>query len=109
MFKTNKFNIGDLMKKNVILVNEARGAVLDEEAIAQAVDNGKIAAFGCDVYSREPFEVNHPYFKIKDKNNVILTPHCAWGSYEAREKCINIIAQNIDSFIDGKHLNRVDK
>ena len=98
-----------LMKKNVILVNEARGAVLDEEATAQAIEEGRIAAFGCDVYSREPFEDNHPYFRIKDRNNVILTPHCAWGSYEAREKCINIIAENIASLIDGKYLNRVDK
>ncbi len=98
-----------LMKKNVILVNEARGAVLDEAAVADAVENGKIGGFGCDVYSKEPFDKNHPYNRIKGKENVILTPHCAWGSYEARERCINIITENIDSFISGKTLNRVDK
>ena len=98
-----------LMKPNVILVNEARGAVLDEEAIAKAVEEGKIAGFGCDVYSTEPFGINHPFNRIKDYKNVILTPHAAWGSYESRERCINIIANNIDAFLKGESLNRVDK
>ena len=98
-----------LMKPSVILVNEARGAVLDEEAIAKAVEEGRIAAFGCDVYSSEPFGKAHPYNRIKGLENVILTPHAAWGSYEAREKCINIIADNISAFNEGKLLNRVDK
>lgn len=98
-----------LMKPNVILVNEARGAVLDENAVADAVEKRRISGFGCDVYSTEPFDENHPYNRIKDCDNVILTPHAAWGSYESRERCIRIIADNIDSFISGKSLNRVDK
>lgn len=98
-----------MMKPGVILVNEARGAVLDEAAVADGVENGKIAGFGCDVYSVEPFGPNHPYERIKGRSNVILTPHAAWGSYEARERCINIIAENITAFNEGKILNRVDK
>lgn len=98
-----------LMKPSVILVNEARGAVLDESATAKAVEEGRIAAFGCDVFTVEPFPKDHPYYKIKDMKNVILTPHAAWGSYEAREKCINVIADNIASFYQGNPLNRVDK
>lgn len=98
-----------IMKPEVILVNEARGAVLDENAVAKAVRESKIGAFGCDVYSEEPFKNNHPYFGIKEYNNVLLTPHAAWGSYEARERCINIIAENIISFTEGKMQNRVDK
>lgn len=98
-----------LMKPDVILVNEARGAVLDEAAVAKAIKEKKIAAFGCDVYSTEPFGKDHPYNDIMHMPNVILTPHAAWGSYEARERCINIIADNIDSFISQKTLNRVDK
>ena len=97
------------MKKDVILVNEARGAVLDEEAIANAVEEGRIAGFGCDVYSTEPFGNEHPFYRIKDRNNVILTPHCAWGSYEARVRCISIIAENIKAYREQKILNRVDK
>ena len=98
-----------LMKDSVILVNEARGAVLDEAAVADAVKNGRIAAFGCDVYSAEPFSENHPYTDIMQLPNVILTPHAAWASYEARERCISIIAENIKSFKEGNNLNRVDK
>ena len=99
----------NMMKPGVILVNEARGAVLDENAVADAVKSGKIGGFGCDVYSKEPFTTDHPYYQIKELENVILTPHCAWGSYESRERCINIIADNIRSFYEGKMLNRVDK
>ncbi|MBO7195898.1 MAG: hydroxyacid dehydrogenase [Clostridia bacterium] len=104
----NKSRI-DLMKPGVVIVNEARGAVTDEEAIATAIEENKIAAFGCDVYSTEPFDKSHPFNRIKDSKNVILTPHAAWGSYESRERCINIIAQNIVAFISGKIQNRVDK
>ncbi len=98
-----------LMKKDVIIVNMARGAVLDEDAVAEAVLEGKVGAFGCDVYSKEPFDLTHPYNKILSKKNVIFTPHCAWGSYEARERCINIIADNIKAFFSGKIQNRVEK
>ncbi len=96
------------MKKDVILVNEARGAVLDEEAVANAVVNGKIGGFGCDVYSSEPFDTAHPYNKILNLNNVILTPHAAWAAYESRMRCLNVISDNIASFISGDRLNRVD-
>ena len=97
-----------LMKKSVILVNEARGAILDEAAVAEAVKSGGIAAFGCDVYSREPFGADHPYSEIMNLDNVILTPHSAWASFEARTRCVEIISKNIASFINGNRLNRVD-
>lgn len=97
-----------LMKKNVILVNEARGAVVNENDVADAVLSGRISAYGCDVYSAEPFPKSHPYNKIKDLDNVILTPHAAWGAYEARERCIRIICDNVSSFVNGEKLNRVD-
>ncbi len=97
-----------LMKPSVIIVNEARGAVLVEEDIRDAVLEGKIGGFGCDVYSAEPFSKDHPYNDIMNKENVILTPHAAWGAYEARERCLNIIIENIKSFVRGKTQNRVD-
>jgi glycerate dehydrogenase len=97
-----------LMKDGVILVNEARGAVLSESAVAEAVLSGKIGGFGCDVYSTEPFGTNHPYNALLGRENVILTPHSAWGAYESRVRCIETISQNIKSFLEGKTLNRVD-
>ena len=97
-----------IMKNNVVLVNEARGAVVDEESVADAIKEGTIGAFGCDVYSAEPFGKEHPYTEIMNLPNVLLTPHAAWGAYEARERCVNVIANNIQSFLDKKSLNRVD-
>ena len=101
-------NMLDLMKKDAILVNAARGAVLDEQAVADAVREGRIGGFGCDVYSQEPFNEMHPYYEIMKLDNVLLTPHAAWGAYEARERCSSIIADNIISYIEGETLNRVD-
>ncbi len=93
------------MKRNVILYNAARGAVTDENAVARAVLDGKIGAFGCDVYSVEPFGEDHPFQLIKSLSNVCLTPHMAWGSYEARTRCISEILLNIDAFINGTKRN----
>lgn len=96
------------MKDGVILVNVARGAVVDENAIADAFKSGKLGGFGCDVYSVEPFGEGHPYYGIKDMDNVILTPHMAWGSYEARLRLCNEVKQNIIAFFEGSIKNRVD-
>ncbi len=97
------------MKNSVILVNEARGAVIDEAAVAKAVKSGRIGAFGSDVYSDEPFGESHPFYEIKDLDNVCLTPHAAWAAYESRLRCLNVICDNIEAFIAQKTLNRVDK
>ena len=96
------------MKKDVVLVNVSRGAVTDEEAIADAIINKRICAFGTDVYSVEPFPESHPFNKIKELPNVILTPHMAWGSYEARKRCLNEMILNIDAFFRNEIRNRVD-
>ncbi len=98
-----------LMKNSVVIVNEARGAVVVESDIRDAVLSGRIGGYGCDVYTTEPFPKDHPYSGIMNLKNVIFTPHAAWGAYEARERCLDIIIENIKSFFSGKTLNRVDK
>lgn len=97
-----------LMKDSAIIVNEARGAVVNEADIAWAITTGKLAAFGADVYSTEPFGADHPYYSIMTRPNVLLTPHAAWGAIEARERCLDVIASNIRAFFDGGIQNRVD-
>ena len=97
-----------LMKKDVIIANAARGAVTDERAIAEAVKEGRIGAFGSDVFSVEPFGEDHPFYEIKDYPNVCLTPHMAWGAYEARVRCLSEIVENIKSFQKGDTRSRVD-
>lgn len=98
-----------LMKPSVILYNAARGAVTDEKAVAKAIAENKIAAFGCDVYSVEPMSTEHPFYAIKELPNVCLTPHMAWASKEARERCLFEIIENIRAFQNGEKRNCVTK
>ncbi len=96
------------MKDGVIFINVARGAVTDEKAVADAVLSGKIGGFGCDVYSSEPFREDHPFFALRDLDNVILTPHMAWGSAESRRRCLDEVILNIRAFLSGERRCRVD-
>ena len=96
-----------LMKNTAILVNAARGAVTDENAVANAIENGVIGGFATDVYSVEPLEENSPLQRINGHKNVILTPHMAWGAYESRLRCMNEIAKNITAFFSGEMRNRI--
>lgn len=97
----------DLMKKNAIIVNVARGAIWDEEAVANAILENKIGGMGCDVFSVEPFCENHPFNKLLSLENVLLTPHMAWGSFESRTRCFNTVVSNIDAFLNGKEQNLI--
>ncbi len=96
-----------LMKNGAIVINVARGAVADEDALADAILEGRLGGLGVDVYSKEPFGEDHPFTEIAGLDNVILTPHMAWGSYEARVRCCEEIAFNIDAFLRGEKRNRV--
>ena len=96
------------MKQNAILINVARGAVTDEAAIAEAILAERLGGFGCDVYSTEPFGEAHPFHALLGHRRVCLTPHMAWGSYEARVRCLDTVAENIRVFLDGGLCNRVE-
>ena len=96
-----------MMKSDAILINVARGAVCDEEAIADAILENRLGGVGIDVYSKEPFGNDHAMARIAGRDNVILTPHMAWGSYEARVRCCEEIALNIESFIKAEKRNRI--
>lgn len=97
-----------MMKSDAVFINVARGAVADEEALVCAIEAGKLGAIGVDVYSTEPFPPDSPYARVASLDNVCLTPHMAWGAYEARVRCLNEIIQNIRTFFDGGIRNRVD-
>ena len=96
------------MKKDAIFINVARGLVADEEALAKAIEEDRIGGLGVDVFSVEPFGVDHPYTRILDRDNVILTPHTAWGASETRNRCLRIVADNIQVWKNGGRQNRVD-
>ena len=97
-----------MLKKDAIVINVARGAVTDEDALANAILTGKIAGLGVDVYSKEPFDKDHSFNKIKHLPNVLLTPHMAWGGYETRVRLLGEIKENIIYFCNGKNRCRVD-
>ena len=96
-----------LMKPDAIVVNVARGAVCDEAALCQAVLEGRLGGLGVDVYTKEPFPTDSPYSAVMHMDNVCLTPHMAWGAYEARSRCMEEICLNIEAFNRGEHRNRL--
>ena len=97
-----------LLRQGAIVINAARGAVVDETALAEAMRAGRLGGLGIDVYSSEPVAADSPYTALYGDPNVIFTPHMAWGAYEARVRCMEEIALNIEAFISGKMRSRVD-
>lgn len=96
------------MKRGMILVNVARGAVADEAALADALREGQIGGLGVDVYSAEPMPEDHPLFAVRELPNVCFTPHMAWGAVESRQRCVDEMAENIAAFCRGEIRCRVD-
>lgn len=92
------------MKKGAFLINTARGALVDEEALIEALDDGTVAGFATDVLVEEPFNMNHP---LMERENVVLTPHIAWGPQATRARLLQICADNLQAYLDGKSLNRL--
>jgi lactate dehydrogenase-like 2-hydroxyacid dehydrogenase len=84
------------MKKSAYLVNVGRGGIVNEIDLVEALNDGLIAGAALDVYEKEPIPAEHPYLsRLKDKNKLILSPHIAWTSREARKLLIEKIAENI--------------
>lgn len=97
-----------MLKPTAIVINVARGAITDESALAEAIREKRIGGLGTDVYSVEPFPKSHPFYAIKEFENVILTPHMAWGGYETRTRLLFEMVENMRAFLAGKIRNRVD-
>ena len=93
-----------LMKPSAILINTSRGPVVNEADVADALNQGRIAAFGADVVSIEPAKPDNPLLKAK---NCFLTPHIAWATKEARQRLIDICIENVKAFVKGKPKNVV--
>lgn len=91
-------NAFERMKQTAILINVGRGPIIDEQALADALNEGKIAAAGLDVLSQEPMSEENPLRFIKDSNKLIITPHIAWASIEARTRLMTLVAKNIEDY-----------
>lgn len=97
------------MKNTAILVNVARGKVVDNTALYHALMNGEIAGAGLDVVEDEPLRTTNPLSQIKDSNKLIITPHLAWASVEARTRCVEEVGRNIEAFRRGESRNIVNE
>jgi glycerate dehydrogenase len=93
------------MKDGVIIINTARGGLIDEQALADALNSGKVYAAGVDVVSTEPIKARNPLLTAK---NCIITPHIAWSAKESRQRLMDIAASNIRGFICGEPVNVVN-
>ncbi len=87
------------MKPNAILINVGRGGIVDEEAIAAAIDNEVISGACIDVFESEPIQPNNPLLSVKFPHRLVLSPHNAWASIEARIRLVDIVVENIRSFL----------
>ena len=93
------------MKDGVIILNTSRGPLVDEEALAEALNSGKVYAAGLDVVSEEPIRKDNP---LLSRSNCLITPHIAWAPLESRKRLMEIAAANLEAFIKGKPQNVVN-
>lgn len=98
----------DRMKNTAILINVARGAVVNEDDLFRALSEGKIHAAGLDVLNPEPMRKDSPLLKIQDSGRLIVTPHLAWASTEARIRCLDEVKKNIQAWVSGNPRNIVN-
>lgn len=92
------------MKESVFLINTSRGGLVNEEDVAKALNEGRIAGAALDVVSKEPILSDNPLLRVK---NCILTPHISWAPMEARVRLMDMAIENLDSFLKGNPINVV--
>jgi glycerate dehydrogenase len=93
-----------LMRPSAILINTGRGPLVDESAVAEALETEKLAAYGADVMVEEPPRADNPLFV---QPHAYITPHIAWATKEARQRLMEICVENIKAFVEGRSLNHV--
>lgn len=94
-----------LLKPTAILINTARGSLIDEDALVETLRAGRIFGAGLDVFADEPLPAGHPLTELE---NVVLTPHAGWVTREARERLLRLPVQNIVAYLDGRPQNVVN-
>ena len=96
------------MKSTAYLLNLGRGPIVEEQALAEALKKGKIAGAGLDVLEVEPMTKDNPLHEIQDSERLFITPHIAWATKEARQRCVDEVAENIRAYQRGEKRNRVE-
>lgn len=97
------------MKKSAVLINVGRGPIINDRDLTDALKNDEIAAAALDVLEKEPMDPNSPYFEITDSRKLFITPHIAWATREARQRCMNETFLNLKAIVeDTEPRNRLD-
>lgn len=96
------------MKKTAVLINVARGPVVNNQDLYTALTEGSIMAAGLDVLEKEPIRPDNPLSRIQDSDKLLITPHVAWGSVEARNRCVQEAYKNAEAFLRGESRNVVN-
>jgi glycerate dehydrogenase len=92
------------MNPQTILINTGRGPLVDDDALAEALESGRVKAYCADVMTVEPPKADNPLLKVK---NAYITPHIAWATFEARQRLIEVATANVRSFLSGHPQNVV--
>lgn len=92
------------MKSSAVLINTSRGQVIDEQALADALNSGRLAGAGLDVLSAEPPKADNPLLGAR---NCLITPHIAWAGYETRARLMDICRHNVEAYLSGSPINCV--
>ena len=93
------------MKDGVFLINTARGPLINEADLKEALESGKVGGAAVDVISREPAAADNPLLKAP---NMIITPHIAWAPREARQRLMDITVENMKAYLDGRPIHVVN-
>lgn len=94
-------------KKTAVLLNLGRGPIVNENALAKALEEDRIAGAGLDVLKIEPMDASNPLIKIQDSKKLVITPHIGWATVEARSRCVTEVFENMKAFLDGTPRNIV--
>lgn len=95
------------MKRSAYFINVGRGAIVKEEDLARALEENLLCAAGLDVLCTEPLPEESPLLKIRDREKLLITPHIAWATSEARQRCVDAVAENIRAYLGGEPKNVV--
>jgi glycerate dehydrogenase len=97
-----------LMAKKPLLINTARGGIVDEEALERALDAGHVAGAGIDVTRPEPPPADSAIMRLAQRPNVLVTPHVGWASLEAQQTLLDQLQEVLEDFVAGGRMNRLD-
>ena len=95
------------MKESAYFINVGRGPIVVEKDLVRALEENQICAAGLDVLCVEPIPIDNPLLKIQDSRKLVITPHVAWATSEARQRCVDIATENIKAFLNGEEKNIV--